>query len=117
MSQQRLLMLQWGRRHATRHRLFSLRIHDDAADDAAAIFLSDPERQAVASTEHLRVLYKLSPTEARVATQETVRADLKHIYVHTSVNRQSAPAHLPATAEELSVCAIGHLLETGSLRR
>lgn len=83
---------------------------------AAAVFLSDPERQAVASTEHLRALYKLSPTEARVAwlitrsggidgaanamglAPETVRTHLKHIYVKTGVNRHSALAHLLAAA-------------------
>ena len=83
---------------------------------AAALFLSDPERQAVASAEHLRALYKLSPTEARVAwlvtrsgsigraakslglAPETVRTHLKHIYAKTGVNRQSALAHLLATA-------------------
>ena len=83
---------------------------------AAVVFLSDPERQAVASTEHLRALFKLSPTEARVAwlitrsgsigraartlgiAPETVRTHLKHIYVKTGVNRQSALAHLLAAA-------------------
>jgi DNA-binding CsgD family transcriptional regulator len=81
---------------------------------AAAVLLSDPERQAVASIEHLRALYKLSPTEARVAwlitrsgsiggaaktlgiATETVRTHLKHIYAKTGVNRQSALAHLLA---------------------
>lgn len=84
--------------------------------DSAAVFLSDPERHAVASTEHLQALYKLSPTEARVAwliarsasiggaakalglAPETVRTHLKHIYAKTGVNRQSALAHLLATA-------------------
>ena len=65
---------------------------------AAAIFLSDPERDAVALTGHLQALYKLSPTEARVAwliarsesisdvakslglAPETVRTHLKHIF-------------------------------------
>jgi DNA-binding CsgD family transcriptional regulator len=83
---------------------------------AAAIFLSDPERQAVTPTEHLRALYKLSPTEARVAwlitrsvsigraakalglAPETVRTHLKHIYAKTGVNRQSALAHVLAAA-------------------
>jgi DNA-binding CsgD family transcriptional regulator len=83
---------------------------------AAAIFLSDPERQAATSTQHLRALYKLSPTEARVAwlvtwsgsigraakrlglAPETVRTHLKHIYAKTGVNRQSALAHLLAEA-------------------
>jgi len=83
---------------------------------AAAVFLSDPERHAFTSTEHLQTLYKLSPTEARVAwliarsasvggaakvlglAPETVRTHLKHIYAKTGVNRQSALAHLLATA-------------------
>lgn len=82
---------------------------------AAAVFLSDPERHAFTSTEHLQTLYKLSPTEARVAwliarsasiggaakalglAPETVRTHLKHIYAKTGVNRQSALAHLLAT--------------------
>ena len=80
------------------------------AQGAAAVFLSDPERHAVALTEHLQALYKLSPTEARVAwliarsdrigeaakwpgiAPETVRTHLKHIYAKTGVNRQSALA-------------------------
>lgn len=83
---------------------------------AAAVFLSDPERLAFTSTGHLQALYKLSPTEARVAwliarsasigsaakmlglAPETVRTHLKHIYAKTGVNRQSALAHLLATA-------------------
>jgi DNA-binding CsgD family transcriptional regulator len=83
---------------------------------AAAVFLSDPERQAVVSTQHLRALYKLSPTEARVAwlitrsgsigraakalgiAPETVRTHLKHIYAKTGVNCQSALAYLLAAA-------------------
>ena len=83
---------------------------------AAALFLSDPERQAAASAEHLRALYKLSPTEARVAwliarsesikdaakslglAPETVRTHLKHIYAKTGVNRQSALAYLLGAA-------------------
>lgn len=83
---------------------------------SAAVFLSDPERDAVNSTEHLQALFKLSPTEARVAwliarsasigsaakvlglAPETVRTHLKHIYAKTEVNRQSALAHLLATA-------------------
>jgi len=78
----------------------------------AAIFLSDPERDAVAVTEHLQALYRLSPTEARVAwliarsesigdaakslglAPETVRTHLKHIFAKTGVNRQSALAYL-----------------------
>lgn len=85
---------------------------------AAAVLLSDPERQAVTSTGHLRALYKLSPTEARVAwlvtrsgsigrtakalgvAPETLRTHLKRIYAKTGVNRQSALAHLLAAAEE-----------------
>jgi len=83
---------------------------------AAAVFLSDPERHAAPSTEHLQTLYKLSPTEARVAwliarsnsirdaakslglAPETVRTHLKHIYAKTGVNRQSALAYLLGTA-------------------
>lgn len=83
---------------------------------AAAVFLSDPERHAATSIEHLQALYKLSPTEARVAwliarsksirdaarslglSPETVRTHLKHIYAKTGVNRQSALAYLLATA-------------------
>lgn len=83
---------------------------------AAAVFLSDPERHAATLTEHLQALYKLSPTEARVAwliarsksirdaakslglAPETVRTHLKHIYVKTGVNRQSALAYLLGTA-------------------
>jgi len=83
---------------------------------AAAVLLSDPEVQAAASTEHLQALYKLSPTEARVAwlvmrsgsigraakvlgvSPETVRTHLKHIYAKTDVNRQSALALLLAAA-------------------
>lgn len=79
---------------------------------AAAIFLSDPERHAATLTEHLQALYKLSPTEARVAwlitrsdsigdaakslglAPETVRTHLKHIFAKTGVNRQSALAYL-----------------------
>lgn len=79
---------------------------------AAAVFLSDPERHAVTLTEHLQALYRLSPTEARVAwliarsqsisdaakslglAPETVRTHLKHIYAKTGVNRQSALAYL-----------------------
>jgi len=82
---------------------------------AAAVFLADPERQEI-SAGHFRALYKLSPTEARVAwlasrsggigsaakalgiAPETVRTHLKHIYAKTGVNRQSALAHLLATA-------------------
>ena len=83
---------------------------------AAAVFLSDPERHAVTLTEHLQALYKLSPTEARVAWliarsesisgaakslglgPETVRTHLKHIYAKTGVNRQSALAYLMGAA-------------------
>jgi DNA-binding CsgD family transcriptional regulator len=83
---------------------------------AAAVFLSDPERDAVTLTEHLQALYKLSPTEARVAwliarsesikgaaksmelAPETVRTHLKHVYAKTGVNRQSALAYLLAAA-------------------
>jgi DNA-binding CsgD family transcriptional regulator len=86
---------------------------------AAAVFLSDPERHAATLAEHLHAIYKLSPTEARVAwliarsfsirdaakslgiAPETVRTHLKHIYVKTGVNRQSALACLlgaPAAA-------------------
>jgi DNA-binding CsgD family transcriptional regulator len=82
---------------------------------AAAIFLSDPERDAVTLTEQLQALYKLSPTEARVAwliarsegindvarslglAPETVRTHLKHIYAKTGVHRQSALAYLLGT--------------------
>jgi len=83
---------------------------------AAAVFLSDPERHAVTLAEHLQALYKLSPTEARVAwliarsesikdaakslglAPETVRTHLKHIYAKTGVNRQSALAYLLGAA-------------------
>ncbi|MBY5839742.1 helix-turn-helix transcriptional regulator [Rhizobium leguminosarum] len=83
---------------------------------AAAVLLSDLEGQASSSTEHLRSLYKLSPTEARVAwlitrstsvgrvaralgiAPETVRTHLKHIYAKTGVNRQSALAYLVGAA-------------------
>jgi DNA-binding CsgD family transcriptional regulator len=83
---------------------------------AAAIFLSDPERHAATLSEHLQGLYKLSPTEARVAwliarsdsirdaanslgvAPETVRTHLKHIYAKTGVNRQSALAYLMGAA-------------------
>jgi DNA-binding CsgD family transcriptional regulator len=83
---------------------------------AAAVFLSDPERNAVTLTEHLQALYKLSPTEARVAwliarsesisdvakslglAPETVRTHLKHIFAKTGVHRQSALAYLLGAA-------------------
>jgi len=83
---------------------------------AAAVFLSDPERHGATLIEHLQTLYRLSPTEARVAwliarsksigdaakslglAPETVRTHLKHIYVKTGVNRQSALAYLLGTA-------------------
>jgi DNA-binding CsgD family transcriptional regulator len=83
---------------------------------AAAIFLSDPERQARESTGPLRALYRLSPTAARVAwlvtrlgsiggaakasglAPETVRTHLKHVYAKTGINRQSALAHLLVAA-------------------
>jgi DNA-binding CsgD family transcriptional regulator/PAS domain-containing protein len=83
---------------------------------AAAVFLSDPERHAATLTEPLQTLYKLSPTEARVAwliarsesiggaakslglAPETVRTHLKHIYAKTGVNRQSALAYLLGAA-------------------
>jgi DNA-binding CsgD family transcriptional regulator len=90
-------------------------LSDQGRRGAAAIFLSDPERQELPA-EHLRALYKLSATEARVAwlttrsgsigsaakalgiAPETVRTHLKHIYAKTGVNRQSALAYLLATA-------------------
>lgn len=91
-------------------------LSDRGRRGAAAIFLSDPERQEISAGQHLRALYRLSPMEARVAwlttrsgsigsaakalgiAPETVRTHLKHIYAKTGVNRQSALAHLLATA-------------------
>ena len=98
---------------------------------AAAIFLSDPERQAATSAQHLRALYKLSPTEARVAwlvtwsgsigsaaetlelAPETVRTHLKHIYAKTGVNRQSALAHLLAAAAAVAPNSMGAIPRSG----
>jgi DNA-binding CsgD family transcriptional regulator len=83
---------------------------------AALVFLSDPERHAVTLTEDLQALYKLSPTEARVAwliarsksisdvakslglSPETVRTHLKHIFAKTGVHRQSALTYLLGAA-------------------
>jgi DNA-binding CsgD family transcriptional regulator len=86
------------------------------ASGTAAVFLSDPERQAEPPPERLRGLYGFTPTETRVALElvkagsipraalalrlstETVRSHLKRIYVKTGVNQQSALVRLLTAA-------------------
>jgi DNA-binding CsgD family transcriptional regulator/PAS domain-containing protein len=87
---------------------------------AAAVFLTDPERQAEPPAERLQALYGLTPTEARVALHlvragtiaraahalglapETVRTHLKRIYGKTGVHHQSALARLLSAAAVLN---------------
>ena len=86
---------------------------------AAAVFLTDPERQAEPPAERLQALYGLTPTEARVALHlvragtiaraavalglapETIRTHLKRIYAKTGVHQQGALARLLSAAAVL----------------
>jgi DNA-binding CsgD family transcriptional regulator len=74
---------------------------------AAAIFLSDPERESVAPEEILRQFYGLTPAESRLATEllrhhsvteaaeilrisrNTARTQLKRLFEKTNTRRQS----------------------------
>lgn len=90
------------------------------ASGAAAVFLTDPERQAAPPAERLQALYGFTPTEARVALHlvregsiaraglalglapETVKTHLKRIYSKTGVHQQGALARLLSAAAVLN---------------
>ncbi len=89
---------------------------------AIALFLGDPERQCVVTSDALRELFAFTPTEASIAAslangvsvietahrlgiaENTVRAHLRSIFAKTGASRQSQLVHLIHTSlPELAV--------------
>ncbi len=89
---------------------------------AIALFLGDPERQCVVTSDALRELFAFTPTEASIAAslangvsvietahrlgiaENTVRAHLRSIFAKTGATRQSQLVHLIHTSlPELAV--------------
>lgn len=83
---------------------------------ALALFLGDPERQCVVTSDAVRKLFNFTPTEAAISAslangvsvietahrlgiaENTVRAHLRSIFDKTGVNRQSQLVHLIHTS-------------------
>lgn len=83
---------------------------------ALALFLGDPERQCVVTTDAVRKLFNFTPTEAAISAslangvsvietahrlgiaENTVRAHLRSIFAKTGVARQSQLVHLIHTS-------------------
>jgi DNA-binding CsgD family transcriptional regulator len=83
---------------------------------AIALFLGDPERQCVVTSDSVRELFNFTPTEAAISAslangvsvietahrqgiaENTVRAHLRSIFAKTGVSRQSQLVHLIHTS-------------------